>query len=199
MQPICCRPLSTVDASLSGAATVGILNKKQHVPRSAHRIPYASVFGHRTVVRRRGEVRTTPAKLGQPIVPALLVRDMEQTPLFYQVLGFQITGKSPDGPSPVWAEVSRDSVVIQFHTKPPCGTPPTPVCSGTFYMYPDGVTNLAEEFRDMVDFVWGPEVMDYGMPEFGIHDPNGYFLALTERALLGAAANAQPASWLFCD
>ncbi|MCG8605944.1 hypothetical protein MJD09_13255 [bacterium] len=125
---------------------------------------------------------TTSAKLGQRLVPALLVHDMKETIAFYQVLGFQITGKSADESSPQWAEVMRDSIVIQFHSEPPCGTPETSVCSGTFYLYPDSVTNLAEEFRNKVDFAWGPEVMDYGMREFGIRDPNGYFLAFTEPA-----------------
>jgi hypothetical protein len=33
-----------------------------------------------------------------------------------------------------------------------------------------------------MDFAWGPEVMEYGMREFGVRDPNGYFLAFTEPA-----------------
>lgn len=31
-------------------------------------------------------------------------------------------------------------------------------------------------------FALGPEVMDYGMREFAIQDPNGYYLAFTEPA-----------------
>ena len=123
-----------------------------------------------------------PVILSQKLVPALLVRDMDETLVFYERLGFHITGRFPDGSTPGWAEVTRDFIVIQFHTEPPCGTPPSPVCSGTFYMYPKSVTALAEEFRDKVEFAWGPEVMDYGMREFGIQDPNGYFLAFTEPA-----------------
>ncbi len=38
-----------------------------------------------------------------------------------------------------------------------------PVCSGTFYIYPENATVLAEELRGMVDLAWGSEVMDYGM------------------------------------
>jgi hypothetical protein len=45
---------------------------------------------------------------------------------------------------------------------------------------PTAVAALAEELRGRVEFAWGPEVMDYGMYEFGIQDPDGYYLAFTE-------------------
>ena len=123
---------------------------------------------------------STPVKLKQQIVPALLVRDMKETLEFYEVLGFKLTGRFPDDQSPVWAQVNRDSIVIQFHTNPPGGTPTAPVLSGTLYMYPDSVTALADELRGKVEFAWQPEVMSYGMREFGVQDPNGYYLAFTE-------------------
>lgn len=125
---------------------------------------------------------TTTARLGQQCVPALLVGDMNETLAFYKNLGFCLTGCHPDKTNPTWAEVQRDSVVFQFHTEPPSGTPPTPVCSGTFYLFPDSVAALVEEFRGKVQFSWGPEVMDYGMREFGIQNPNGYYIAFAERA-----------------
>ncbi len=121
-------------------------------------------------------------KLKPQIVPALLVRDMKETLAFYELLGFRVTGRFPDGPNPVWSEVTQDSVVIQFHTEAPVGTPTTPVFSGTLYFYPDSVACLAEELRGKVDFAWEPEVMSYGMREFGVRDPNGYYLAFTEPA-----------------
>ena len=127
-------------------------------------------------------VMSTATKIGQRLVPALLVRDMGETLEFYRRLGFRLTGYHPDESNLTWAEVKRDSVTFQFHTEPPHGTPPTPVCSGTFYLFPASVTELAEEFRGKVDFAWGPEAMDYGMREFGIKDPNGYYLAFTEPA-----------------
>ncbi len=120
--------------------------------------------------------------IGQRLVPALLVRDMGQTLKFYRRLGFRLTGCHPAEATATWAEVQRDAVIFQFHTEPPCGTPPEPVCSGTFYLFPASVTELAEELRGKVEFAWGPEVMDHGMREFGIQDPNGYYLAFTEPA-----------------
>ena len=119
--------------------------------------------------------------LGNRLVPALLVRDMEETLGFYKKLGFELTGCYPMG-KPTWAEVRRDSVTLQFHTEPPHGTPRTPLFSGTLYVFPENVTALANEYRDKVEFAWGPEVMDYGMREFAVQDPNGYFLAFSEPA-----------------
>lgn len=120
--------------------------------------------------------------LGQRVVPALLVRDMGETLAFYLKLGFSLTGCHPNQLAPTWAEVERDSVVFQFHTEPPCGTPSAPVCSGTFYVFPESVAALADELGSKVVFAWGPEVMEYGRREFGIQDPNGYYLAFTEPA-----------------
>ena len=125
---------------------------------------------------------TTTPNIGNRLVPALLVRDMRETLEFYDRLGFRLTGGQSAESNPSWAEVERDSVVLQFHINPPHGTPSSPICSGTFYMFPASVTDLAEEFRGKVEFAWGPEVMDYGMREFGVQDPNGYYLAFTEPA-----------------
>ncbi len=120
--------------------------------------------------------------IGQRLVPALLVRDMRATIAFYERLGFSVVGCHPDRESAVWVEVKRDGVCLQFHAEPVGGTPSQPVCSGTFYIYPESVDRLAEELRGKVEFAWGPEVMDYGMREFGVKDPNGYYLAFTKPA-----------------
>ncbi len=123
------------------------------------------------------------AVLEARLVPALLVRQMDETLAFYERLGFRVTGCEPDRASATWAEVTRDGVVLQFHTEPPTGTPERPVCSGTFYLFPNSVDALAAELKGRVDFAWGPETMSYGMYEFGIQDPSGYYLAFTEPAV----------------
>lgn len=122
--------------------------------------------------------RTT--SIGERLVPALLVRDMGETLEFYRRLGFRLTGCHPAESNPTWAEVQRGSVTLQFHTEAPSGTPAAPVCSGTFYLFPASVMDLAEELQETVEFAWGPEVTNYGMREFGVRDPNGYYLAFTE-------------------
>jgi catechol 2,3-dioxygenase-like lactoylglutathione lyase family enzyme len=114
-------------------------------------------------------------------VPALLARDMSATLSFYERLGFRLTGCDAERATATWAEVARGDIVFQFHTEPPHGTPAEPVCSGTFYVTPVSVGELARACALAgVPFAWGPEVMDYGMNEFAVQDPNGYFIAFSE-------------------
>jgi catechol 2,3-dioxygenase-like lactoylglutathione lyase family enzyme len=116
------------------------------------------------------------------LVPSLLVYDMGETLAFYRKLGFEVTGCDGTETSSTWAEVSRGQITFQFYSEPPHGTPETPICSGTFYVFTNGVDALALEFRDKVEFAWGPETMDYGMKEFAVQDPNGYLIAFSEPA-----------------
>lgn len=118
------------------------------------------------------------------LTPALLVRDLEETLAFYERLGFETTGCHPQT-EPNWAEVTRSGVTLQFHTRAPHSTPLAPIFSGTFYIAVADVDELAGEFQDHVEFAWGPEAMDYGLYEFGIRDPNGYYLAFSRPTTRG--------------
>jgi hypothetical protein len=110
------------------------------------------------------------------IVPALLTLEMQATLQFYAALGFEVVGDE------TWAEVARDGVALQFHSTPPVGTPELPVMSGTLYFYIGDVDALAAEFAGRATFEWGPKVMPYGLKEFGLRDPNGYYLAFAQEA-----------------
>lgn len=122
-------------------------------------------------------------KLGNRCVASLLVGDMRRTIDFYtQKLGFTQTGFYPIESDPEWTELRRDDVAIHFYTDAPHATRYEPALSGTLYFYPESVEALAAEWQGKVEFAWGPEVMDYGMREFGIRDPNGYYLAFAEPA-----------------
>lgn len=125
---------------------------------------------------------TSTAVLGPQLVPSLLVTDLEATVAFYERLGFVRTGSHPDEGDSTWGEVTRDGISLQFYVDPPHGTPSRPVCSGTFYVRVRGLSALAAELRGSVPFAWGPEVMEYGMREFAVRDPDGYLIAFTEPA-----------------
>lgn len=121
--------------------------------------------------------------IGHRVTPSLLARDLRETRAFYvDRLGFRQSASEPEKDDPHWIEVTRDGIVLQFYDDPPVGTPTAPVMSGTLYLYPDSVLDLAEEWRETIRFEWGPEVMHYGMREFAIRDPNGYLFAFTEPA-----------------
>lgn len=119
-------------------------------------------------------------RLQPRLVPSLLVRDMATTLAFYQMLGFKVAGFMPAAENPQWVEVRRDGVVLQFYVEPPDGMPHEPALSGTLYFFTDDVYALAAVWSDQVAFAWGPEEMPYGWLEFGLQDPNGYYLAFAQ-------------------
>ena len=116
-------------------------------------------------------------KLGPGIVPSLLAPDLEATARFYERCGFSRSGWHEEGGRPFWLEVSRDGAALQFFAEPPRGVHPEPCVSGTLYIPTSDVDALAEELSGRVAFAWGPETMSYGVREFAIQDPNGYFIA----------------------
>lgn len=118
------------------------------------------------------------------VVPTLLSADLSRTRAFYLDLGFTAETVDDDDP-PTRQGFERDGNYLFFYTQPPHGTPTTPQLSGTIYFFPDSVDLLAREWRDRVPFLWGPELMPYGLYEFGITDPDGYHLAFAERRTTG--------------
>jgi catechol 2,3-dioxygenase-like lactoylglutathione lyase family enzyme len=94
--------------------------------------------------------------------PSLLARDMRETLAFYEGLGFQLDGCFPDKESPQWMALHRGEARLMF------------------YCEPHSVDLLAAEWNGKVEFCWGPGLMDYGWYEFGIRDPNGYYLAFAQ-------------------
>ncbi|GGF14782.1 hypothetical protein GCM10011611_20690 [Aliidongia dinghuensis] len=117
---------------------------------------------------------------GPRVVPALLARDLSETAAFYGRLGFSIEWPDGDRRPAHRLRVERDGIALFFFDEP-IGTATDPALSGTIYAFPESVDALAEEWRDKVAFLWGPELMPYGLYEFGIADPNGYCLAFAER------------------
>jgi catechol 2,3-dioxygenase-like lactoylglutathione lyase family enzyme len=111
--------------------------------------------------------------------PSLLARDMRETLAFYEGLGFQLDGCFPDKESPQWMALHRGEARLMFHSVSPSGHE-KPGLSGTLYFEPHSVDLLAAEWNGKVEFCWGPGLMDYGWYEFGIRDPNGYYLAFAQ-------------------
>jgi len=114
------------------------------------------------------------------LIPSLLVYNIEETINFYQVLGFKLTGISPSKEQANWIEVRRVDIAMQFYSNPPIGTSKKPICSGTFYIQSTEVNKLAESLKGKIEFEWGPMKTDVGTFEFGVKDPNGYFIAFVQ-------------------
>lgn len=114
------------------------------------------------------------------IVPSLLSSDLQRTAAFYSGLGFG-TDRPDDKPGPPRRlGFERDGIYLFFFDEP-IGPVQKPALSGTIYIFPDSVDALAREWKGKVSFLWGPELMPYGLYEFGIMDPDGYCLSFAER------------------
>ncbi len=114
------------------------------------------------------------------VVPALLSSDLARTAAFYSELGFAVERPDQGDQPPRRLGLERDGIYLFFFDEP-TGPAQTPIMSGTIYVFPESVDALAEEWSGKVEFLWGPELMPYGLYEFGIADPDGYYLSFAER------------------
>lgn len=118
--------------------------------------------------------------LGSRVVPSLHARDLRDTIAFYKSkLGFRVTGLYPDD-EPVWCELRRGDIRLMFSRLPDAEEP---TLTGALYLWPEDVKALHAELVERgVVVERGPEVMEYGMREFAVRDPNGYLLEFGEPA-----------------
>lgn len=114
-----------------------------------------------------------------PLLPSLWTRDMKATLVFYRRLGFRLAGREPETGTPRWVELRGHGAVLHFFTEP-WERAEAPHCTGTFYFFPPNWENLAQRVAREFELAWGPENMPYGWREFGLRDPNGYWLAFAE-------------------
>ncbi|MGE5510863.1 MAG: bleomycin resistance protein [Bacteroidota bacterium] len=113
------------------------------------------------------------------LVPMLSVSDLARTMAFYcDELGFQCTGTFGD-PSPVWCHLERDGVALMFNQPPAEAMVELPLRAKDFqvyYCYPDDVAALHLAWKQKGLPVTDLRVTVYGMKEFELRDPDGYWL-----------------------
>jgi uncharacterized glyoxalase superfamily protein PhnB len=158
----------------------------QVVSLRSGRIVHIQDFGDEAAARAELARPAPPAPprqsaLGSRLVPSLDARDLRETIDFYRdKLGFRVTGLHPDDGEPAWCELSRGSIRIMFSRSHDDGAL---ALTGSLYLWPDDVVALHRELTGRgVAVEWGPEVMDYGMREFAVRDPNRYLLVFGEPA-----------------
>ncbi len=119
-----------------------------------------------------------PARLTQ-LRPMLATSNMTRTIAFYRdKLGFELKGSF--GEPPAWCHLERDGVVMMFNA-PPSGSvlrdvPPKSRDDQIFYFYPDDVVALHAELAKKRVNLSPLRVTAYGMREFEMRDPDGYWL-----------------------
>jgi catechol 2,3-dioxygenase-like lactoylglutathione lyase family enzyme len=112
------------------------------------------------------------------LVPMLSVTDLGQTIGFYRdELGFNVTNSF--GSPPVWCFLERDGIALMFNQPPAAEMAELPRRARDFqvyYCYPDDVVALHQAWRQKGLPVTDLRVTVYGMREFELRDPDGYWL-----------------------
>jgi catechol 2,3-dioxygenase-like lactoylglutathione lyase family enzyme len=115
----------------------------------------------------------------QSAVPILPSRDLDETHVFYERLGFHMSGAVYDG----YLLLRREAAEIHFFLKPDVDPLTTDF---SCYLRVDGADALYEEWaaqRIPHDAATGSRLVapvdtDYGMREFALIDPNGNLLRI---------------------
>lgn len=115
----------------------------------------------------------------QRLTPMLSVADLQRTIAFYcDELGFRCVSTFGD-PRPVWCLLQRDNVEVMFNAPPPAemaGLPTRAKDFQIFYFYPEDVVALHAAWRSKGLPAGDLRVTVYGMKEFELRDPDGYWL-----------------------
>jgi uncharacterized glyoxalase superfamily protein PhnB len=121
------------------------------------------------------------------ITPNLMVEDVNQTVMFYEdVLGFKLDQTVPEKGQFDWASVKSGEVEIMFQARASLSAEfpafQEHLTGGTLTLFirMHDIQELYERVRNRVERVQDLNVTFYGMREFSIKDPNGYFLTFAE-------------------
>ena len=113
------------------------------------------------------------------VFPKLLVRDLQTSLRFYEkVLGFRNAGTF--GEPPVFAIVERDGCgihLLQGEPRPRRGEHE----AWDVYLEVSGLDALVVELTERgARIVRGPALLEYGMTELDVIDPDGYVICMAE-------------------
>ncbi|MDO8980814.1 MAG: VOC family protein [Afipia sp.] len=113
------------------------------------------------------------------LVPMLSVSDLTRSIAFYRDrLGFHVINVFGD-PEPKWSMIGRDDIKLMLNEPPReemDTLPPHAKNFQVYYFYPDDVAALHATWKDDDLAVTDLRVTAYGMKEFELRDPDGYWL-----------------------
>jgi catechol 2,3-dioxygenase-like lactoylglutathione lyase family enzyme len=113
------------------------------------------------------------------LIPMLSVSDLGRTIAFYcERLGFRTVNVFGE-PDPAWCMLERDGVKLMFNQPPAqemAELSPRGKDFQIYYFYPDDVVALQQDWHDAGLPVSDLRVTIYGMKEFELRDPDGYWL-----------------------
>ena len=101
-------------------------------------------------------------------------------------LGFSLAASVPETGTYDWAMVQRDGVTFMFQSLNSLQQDMPSLklngkgSLGTFFIKMKGIEELYESLKGKVDIALEWRVTFYGMKEFGVKDPDGYYLVFAE-------------------
>jgi len=123
----------------------------------------------------------------ESLSPNVIVDNVNEAVDFYtRHLGFSLIASVPETGTFNWAMVQRGPVAMMFQTLASIQEDmPTLKIErkgslGTFFIKIRGIESFYEQLKGNVEFGHEMRTTFYGMKEFTVKDPNGYFLTFAE-------------------
>lgn len=123
----------------------------------------------------------------ESLSPNLISDNVNASVDFYtKHLGFSLAASAPETGAFGWAMIQRDGVTLMFQSLKslqedmPSLNLDTKGSIGTFFIKMKGIEELYESVKGKVEIALEWRVTFYGMKEFGIKDPDGYFMVFAE-------------------
>lgn len=123
----------------------------------------------------------------ESLSPNLISDNVNASVDFYtKHLGFTLAASVPETGEYGWAMIERDGVTIMFQSLKSLNEDMPGLkldkkgSIGTFFIKMKGIEELYESVKGKVEIALEWRVTFYGMKEFGIKDPDGYYMVFAE-------------------
>ena len=123
----------------------------------------------------------------ESLSPNLISDSVNASVDFYtKHLGFSLVTSVPETGTYGWAMIQRDGVTLMFQSLKSLQEDVPSLkfdrkgSLGTFFIKMKGIEELYKSLQGKVDIALEWRVTFYGMKEFGIKDPDGYYMVFAE-------------------
>ncbi|MEI9919195.1 MAG: VOC family protein [Bacteroidota bacterium] len=123
----------------------------------------------------------------ESLSPNLIADSVNASVDFYtKNLGFTLAASVPETGTYDWAMIQRDGVTLMFQSLKslqedmPSLKLDKKGSLGTFFIKMNGIEELYNSVKGKLDIALEWRVTFYGMKEFGIKDPDGYYMVFAE-------------------
>ena len=123
----------------------------------------------------------------ESLSPNLISDSVNASVDFYtKHLGFSLINSVPDKGTYDWAMIQRDGVTLMFQSLKslqqdmPSLKLDRKGSLGTFFIKMTGIEDLYKSLQGKVDIALEWRITFYGMKEFGVKDPDGYYMVFAE-------------------